>query len=118
MCHLLIVHRRNITHFLIRTACLSGNIRQKEDFIDCWYSNILACLLYATYVGLEHVCMCEEMFVSRMNYDISLFFIYREVSGFHQNSRKQFYFFLEVLNFIFLVGSPINQQSLTVNKIW
>ena len=56
-----------------------------EDFIDCWYSNILACLLYVTYVrrgggggGHVHVCMCEEMFVSRMNYNISLFlfFIY------------------------------------------
>ena len=41
-----------------------------------------------------YVCMCEEMFVSRMNYNISLFlfFIYREVSGFHQNPRQQYYF--------------------------
>ena len=38
-----LVQRRNITHFLIKTVCLSGNIRQKEDFTDCWYSNILAC---------------------------------------------------------------------------
>ena len=47
-----LVQRRSITHFLITTVCLSGNIRQKEDFTDCWYSNILACLLYVTYVRL------------------------------------------------------------------
>ena len=86
MCHQLIVHtlyREGTLHiFLIRTVCLSGNIRQKDDFIDCWYSNILACLLYVTYVRLGHVrvyvCMCEEMFVSRISYNISLFlfFIY------------------------------------------
>ena len=63
---------------LIRTVCLSGNIRQKDDFIDCWYSNILACLLYVTYVRLGHVrvyvCMCEEMFVSSYRVTILQYF--------------------------------------------
>ena len=58
-----LVQRRNITQFLIRTVCLSGNIRQKEDFIDCWYSNILACLLYVTYMRLGvYACVCVHVF--------------------------------------------------------
>ena len=68
-----LVQRRSITQFLIVTGCLSGNIRQKEDFIDCKYTVCDICE-----VGHVYVCMCEEMFVSRMNYNISLlpFFIY------------------------------------------
>ena len=113
-----LVQRRNITHFLIRTVCLSGYIRQKDDFIDCLYSNILACLLYVTYVRLGHVHvyvhMCEEMFVSRISYNITIFHCFCSLF----TEKYQVFIKIQDSIFIFLVGCPINQQSLTINKIW
>ena len=95
-----LVQRRNISHFLIRTVCLSGYIRQKDDFIDCWYSNILACLLYVTYVRLGHVRvyvhMCEEMFVSKkvtilQYFTVSVLYLLRSIR-FSSKSKTAFLF--------------------------
>ena len=119
-----LVQRRNITHFLIRTVCLSGYIRQKDDFIDCWYSNILACLLYVTYVRLGHVhvyvCMCEEMFVSRISYTITIFHCFCSILNYFMAYRVYLsdYLPLDIGTRAAYLSTGANQFALKILKLF
>ena len=61
-----------------------------------------------------YVHMCEEMFISRISYNITIFHCFCSLF----TEKYQVFIKIQDSIFIFLVGWPINQQSLTINKIW